>query len=32
MAGNVAKRVLFADQQVVIVEPMGGVAAGGIEG
>jgi hypothetical protein len=31
MAGNVAERILFADQQIVVVEPMGGAAAGGVE-
>jgi hypothetical protein len=32
MDGDVAKRILFADQQVVVVEPMSVTAAGGIEG
>jgi hypothetical protein len=32
MAGDVAERILFADQQVVVVEPKGGATAGGVEG
>jgi hypothetical protein len=31
MDGDVAERILFANQQVVVVEPMAGAAAGSIE-
>jgi hypothetical protein len=32
MDGYVAQRILFAYQQVVVVEPVAGAAAGGVEG